>query len=493
MAGLAILATVVTVPFLYHHVSQLAFNPDPFTYLQQAKEVLEGKKLYTEVQFDKGPITILIYAIPEIFFPRSYPAANAFLGICLSLQSLAFVWVFRRDFTIGVACTLAITLIPLTNSEFSWLGTEHASNIFVTGAIIIAICIWQKGRFSPWQCLLAGVFSFLAMNVRQTAITVAIVPAIAILFTPKSLSSKAKGAAWCVGGGVLGLVSVLLGAWLISDIPAYLRKFYLHPATYAGLGTWTDTWNLLLEVFTTPLGWIGGAVILLAIAKARAWISATPLLMSAIAAGLLAVAMPHRNYSHYWMGVIPYLAMVIGIELFELRAKRRSVGLAASAFILCLTIVNIGVMYSWTTDHRDWDSRREIAEKADKIAPPNSTLLVWGPMGSEAIVFASEQPEANPNWILWMMEPPRDKLLPISVDELDDEYLENPPKEVAAYSDWIAALKDGAKNDPEHEPEMKLGKLLFKKYEYRFEKPLNNYSIGVLVGPAKVTTQNSLP
>src|ERR1022692_3370484 len=90
IAGLSILLVITIVPFLYWHDSSLGNNPDPFTYLQHTKDVLGGRKLYSDVTFDKGPLSILIYAIPEWVAPRSYRITAFFLAICLVIESLVF-------------------------------------------------------------------------------------------------------------------------------------------------------------------------------------------------------------------------------------------------------------------------------------------------------------------------------------------------------------------------------------------------------------------
>jgi hypothetical protein len=425
--------------------------------------------------------------------PRSYPTIELFLGISLVLQALAFVSAFRNDLTTGLACTLIITLIPLTSSEFAWMGTEHASNPFVTVVLITSIYISRNGRFSPWQCILAGMFTCFAMNVRQTALMVALVPATVILCTPQPIIKKIAGAVWSIVGGIIGLAFILVWVWVISDIPAYLGKFYLHPAAYAGLGTWMDSWHLIGSIFFRPIGWLGAAAVILVLSNFKHWTRNVPLVLSVIISGLLSVALPHREYPHYWMGFIPNLALIAGVGLYPFHTRPRSIGLVASVAIVCLTAPGIIRWYGVSTGQDGWTSCNQVALEADKLAPVNSTLLVWGPILSEPVVFASRQPTANPNWILWMMEPPTDKLLPLSVSELYDQYLQNPPKEIVAYSKWMSMLTRGENEKPEIAAEFKLGRLLLDKYEYRFTERVNDYAIGLLVEPGNTATRKDQP
>jgi hypothetical protein len=409
------------------------------------------------------------------------------------MEAMAFVWVFRDDLATGLACTLAITLIPLTSNEFSWMGSEHASNLFVTVVIITAICISRAGRFSPWQCILAGMFTCFAMNVRQTALMVALVPATAIIFAPRPIIKKVIGAGWCVLGGVVGLGIVVAWVWVVGDIPAYLRRFYVNPAAYAGIGTWSDSWHLIFGVFTTAHGLIGSAAAILVLGNVKRWFPNGPLVISAIVSGMLSVAIPHREYPHYWMGFIPNLALILGCALYPLHVKMRSIGLIASVAIISLTFPGIMAWYNWTTTQDGWNSMKRVAETADQLAPKNSTLLVWAPVLSESVVFASKQPPANRIWILWMLDPPISRLLPVPVDEIYDQYLTDPPTEIAASKKWMTALDRGISEPEKLKAEFNLGRLLFARYRYQLMANVEDFSIYSLVGPSDSTTQKISP
>jgi hypothetical protein len=177
--------------------------------------------------------------------------------------------------------------------------------------------------------------------------------------------------------------------------------------------------------------------------------------------------------------------MIVGLGLYQIQAKWRGVILVVSVVVFCISLPNIRTLYIRASENPDTIQRQEVANAADKAAPKNSTLLVWGPMGSEAIVYASRQPEASKYWILWEWAPPRDKLLPLPLSEIYDQYLQQPPTEIIAYSKWKDLLEGEpeSKDIPEIAAQFKLARLLFERFEYRFDISANGFEIGRLVGP----------
>src|SRR5579863_1779992 len=69
--AVCIVAALLASPYLYQCVASIQPSVDSYTYAEAAKEVLQGRKLYTDIYFDKGPLTALLVAIPALLEPRS--------------------------------------------------------------------------------------------------------------------------------------------------------------------------------------------------------------------------------------------------------------------------------------------------------------------------------------------------------------------------------------------------------------------------------------
>jgi hypothetical protein len=467
-------AAVCLAPFAYRNASAYFLDPDPFTYGQYAREVLSGKNLYRDTVYDKGPLMYLVYAIPESLVPRSYPALGAFLGIYLAIQAIAFFWIFRANPPAALAAALVMTVIPLTNYSWQWLSTEQVSNLFVTGALIVIYQLIRSGKYSALQCILAGVFTCLAMNVRQTGIFAALVVAAAILSARIPPRKKLTGFGWAAIGGLVGFVIVLAWVMIISDIASYLRVFFIYPRIYAGLGTWQDSWALVKWIFDQPMGILGGGFLLLALF--RNW----PVALACAAATVISVAIPHRQEFHYWSGGLPYLALLAGIGLEKFAGRLQTISLSAALLIFPVCSFDLIGMYKTADASTRWQQALDTARKIDEFALPHSSVLVWGPIGSDAIVYASQREPVNKHWVLWTMEPPADKLLPVSVNYIQNEYLANPPKFIAEYRPFLEKIKSSKDPNADFGPTINLGKMLLDHYHYTEVGNAGDYVVAVL-------------
>jgi len=140
-------------PIIYGLTGRLALDRDPYIYAQIGREMLEGKSLYDETWMDKPPLTYVLYAIPQVIFPRSIVAISVFAGIVIAVQGLMFAWAFRNCALAAICCLLFLTLYPQTVLNFAWASTEHFSNVFVAGTLIIALSIFRERKFSILQCV----------------------------------------------------------------------------------------------------------------------------------------------------------------------------------------------------------------------------------------------------------------------------------------------------------------------------------------------------
>ena len=307
-------AILVSLPFLYWATARQAVSTDPFVYAQTAKELLAGHRLYLDTWQDKPPLVFLFFAIPQLFDPRSYAALSFFLGICLAIQAILFRWTFRSNRVAAFCCLLFVALFPMTNSDFVWLSTEHLSNFFVAGNLLLAFAIYRDRKFRLGQCALAGVLSCLAFHVRQNALFSGTVPLLSILLSGQSNQAKAVGAAVMAGAAVAcwGLVLALMAS--IGDLHGYFYTVFTYPRLYANAGESGSNLDLLLDVFQLVLP------ILLAILLGLTWGGRYQWL--AVGAAIIGVGfcmLPQRPFPHYWANLLPTIALLIGLAMQDPR------------------------------------------------------------------------------------------------------------------------------------------------------------------------------
>jgi hypothetical protein len=402
----------LAAPFGYWFAARLALDCDPFTYAQIAKDMLAGGRLYTDVQTDKGPLTALAFAIPQVFFPRDYLAIGACLGLILIVQAAIFVWIFRDNPPAMVAAALCITILPLADWRWAWPSTEHLSNTFVVCNIALAYLIARRRWFRLRQAFLIGLFTCLCLNIRQTAVCSALVPVVSILTVAPNVKAMVKAFVAAVIGGLVGFGFIILLVWRIGDVYSYLQTLFFHPKTYASLGGWADVWKLISVNSNGVLAIAAvGCVSLGLFSQYRS------LAITAIVAACMTIVIPRREFSHYFVGAFPYMALLLGVGL-ERYSNRKLFCWACPAIMACVLFLPIKETLALAYSQPREIEMADLAHSVDKLAPASSTMLVWGGSGSEPIVFASEHPTASKYWILWMMDIPNAPLLPITPKEI---------------------------------------------------------------------------
>jgi hypothetical protein len=245
------------------------------------------------------------------------------------------------------------------------------------------------------------------------------------------------------------------------------------------LGTWNDSWQLVKWIFDEPLGIIGFGFLLLALF--RNW----PVTVSCAAAAVISVALPHRQELHYWSGALPYVALLAGIGLERFSGRLQPIGLLVALLIFPISYFDLAGIFRTANASTIWQQSLDTARKIDELAPPNATVLVWGPIGSDAIVYASHREPASKYWVLWTMQPPADKLLPISVSQIQNEYLSHPPWFIAENRKFLDRIKSSSDPNADFGPTINLGKMLLDHYHYENVGIAGDYVVARLLDGGK--------
>jgi hypothetical protein len=483
VALIVILASSIVAPSIYRYLARVEVDTDALTYAQAGKEILAGRRLYSEIYMDKGPLTVIAFAIPQLFSPRNSQAIGESLSFVLMGLALIFAWAYRFNPSAMAAAGSFIILFPMTSRNFFWFSSEHISNLFVAGNLVIAYKIARRQSFSFIDCFLVGFISCLALNVRQTALLSGIVPAVLWIKYAGTWNRILKAIACGFLGGILAFLIILLVVAHIGDIHEYLYMIFTHPSSYAGDGSWHRAWRLFADNAFKPLTMF--VVIFLGYAIFSRY---KAVVISAVIAGVLTCAIPRHDFSHYLAGLFPYMALSIGIGFDRNSTFDQIFAWACVAFTVCVCVplakenIKTARLSSSAIDMAD------IAPAIDRVAPPSASLFVWGPMGSEAIMFASRLPAANKFWILWMFNHYASGSRPVSVSEITSEYLANPPTVMAMDQNYRKADESPSSAD-DFRVGWELGKALLSKYKYVVKESKNGFDIAVLQATSEPATR----
>ena len=449
---------LLSVPWLYRYTARQIYNPDPFLYAQAAKEVLSGKRLYLEAWQDKPPLGILAYAVPQLFAPRSYAGICFFFGCCLVAQCLLFWRMFRSHRGAVLSGMLFIALFPITLGDFTWPSTEHFSNIVALGILLVGYTMFREQRFMPSLCATVGALVCLAFNVRQNTVVACLVPFMAILSGRQTLREKLVGLGVAGTAGLImwGLILILVVA--IGDWKGYLYTVFQYPRAYARLGNAHSALELARFLFSmTSLPMILALFLGIALGTRFRWFA-----LSVMAAGVLGCLMPLRPFGHYWVSLFPYVALLIGVALAEGEHVPVQFGWACAGMFAVLVFPRAARQLVECRNDAQQLAYREVAGAVDRIAPAGATLMVVGPLGSESIQFASRLPAANTFSTAFQLNPPPCTILPRPIEQIFDEYLQQPPTMIVIHRDQLAATT----NSPPPTNPQRLIKLLAVRYNY---------------------------
>jgi len=427
-------------------------NPDPFTYGQYGKQLLAGESLYDQILLDKPVLVPLIYALPQVLFPRSYLALKVMLAIVLAIQSLLFLVLIRPRFWAGLAASALLMLLPLSYWDWEWPSSEHFSNLWIMG-VLLACWRTTTSQVSMAKAVVIGVLLGLGFLTRPATAVYAAVP-IALILT--SRESWQKRGQFLVIIGVTGLAILVASVGLVAllgSVHGYLYVLFVHPYHYAAQTYAPMSAKWLLVTCTHSM--LLAAMILAAIAATLSRFRV--LLLVGLACGLLAAIAPNRAFEHYLAHVFPATAIAIGCALSEPlglpTSMRRSRMIWPDGLALFTAVVfAAGIAFEMRhrfreialKDHSVWVAEK-VAERIDDAVPKSGTLWVVGPMFSEKVRFASRRNHAYPIESTWELDLPEIFSLYKPADQILIDYLNHPPTALAIHSTCATQL---GSNDP---------------------------------------------
>jgi hypothetical protein len=475
----AMAVLLLATPFFYGYLARFAINCDPFIYGQNAKEILQGERLYSEIWVDKPVLTPLLYAVPQLLFPRSYEAIAVFGSLGLVLQAALCWWVFRASRALALAAVAFVTFFPVAHLDYVWPSTEHFANLFATGNLLVAYAIISKRRFTLWQCAAVGALSCLAFHVRQTAILSGAVPFAAVAMAEASWRRKTIGVAVMFCGGVAALAAAIGLVVKFGDPKSYFNAIFLHTHSYASTGNPLEPVELTITLLESGLGVLFVLFLVMSFASRYRW----PALIAAIV-GLAQCLSPMRAFEHYWVGLFPYVIFLSALALDRSIPGRGPLALIYAAVLLIVMSPQAAWLLKIAGDRPTWHAYQHVAAAVDRAAPGGGTLLVFGPVGGcEPIQFASTLAPAHMVWTVFGLDPPVCNILPhaLTGDDVFAAIMAKPPTVLAIRADYAQSAILAA--DPKDLPRSRLLiRSLVGKYRYEQKENVEGYIIAVLAG-----------
>jgi hypothetical protein len=450
-------AGVVLTLVAYALSARSVLDQDVFIMAEIAQRVLQGARLYATVWDNKPPLTLLIYAVPQLFAFGSYTALQVFLGVLTCAQGWLWMRYAPGPWLLRCGGAVVVALFPLSNYYFAWFSSEDTANLFVFMFLLCAYRAFDAKHVTRGDALGMGITLVLAFHARQTTVVFGPLALIALWGARAPLHSKWQSLAWMVAGA-LGALAAVIGLMLwVGDLAGYINAVFFGPQKYAG------NWRLLIDLISAFRSDITTFLFFAALAylltqPALRWFA----LMAAVAT-IACILLPKRDHLHYWEQIGPCMVLLVHMAARSLAERDVRWERAAGIVVPCFFVLNVSWTLAKCVISHDTAPAYAAAHAIDASAKPGDRLLVIGPSAGP-IYYASRLPHAHMYfWEFYLYGIP--DVLPEPLAQIISEYRQHPPELMAVDKTLLARIQ-GAES-PNDNVSLKLVRSLLSERTYR--------------------------
>lgn len=442
---IAAVATICRIPSFLHPL----VDWDEAQYASIAELLRTGGRLYGTGGVDNKPPGI--YWTYEAIFALCGRYAMWAVHALALIVAIATAWLVAR-IAARVATERSGTLAGIACACFGayprLLGanTELFMMLPLTGVMLLALQARHARRWWP-HLVGCGALLVVAAGYKQTALPTGLIIVASVIGTPRPLVRLATAGIGLVGALALGLVAV----WQLGSIHEMWHWCAARiVGSYWGSGWAAATWVKLVVGFgpivaCTAILWLAAARGLRGVRTASA---AEKLCWLWLAISVASAAAPLRFYGHYFVQILPAVAVVGGVELD--RAWSRASWRAATLALLVVpgtAIVAYACVVEPLTDHVGAMSPDLTAPAAwvKDHTQPDARIFVWDTVAA-IYVLADRLPASR--FVGFMRGAARDQDAPPSSSwdtspevwpALADDFAAHPPAVVidASTADYL--------------------------------------------------------
>jgi 4-amino-4-deoxy-L-arabinose transferase-like glycosyltransferase len=387
-AGAVVLGTLLRVHFLHAPLVS-----DEGGYATVARLWGSGYRLYGDVAWVDRPQGLLVlYRVAGLAGTAEAFRVLAMIAAAVTTAGVAaFAWALagRRA---GALAALAYAVVsPSPHLEGYTANGELLAGAFATTAC--AAAAWWLTARRPWLLVLAGLTAGAAPLVKQSAFDGLVVVAAAILLAG---SPRGRNIALAVAGAVIAPAAAVIHAAL-TGFHAWWWAIVGYRSTTESL--WSGDVGARLRLLAdSVVPVLQDLPLLLALAVAGVVVARRERFLALpctwIAAGFLGLLGGGLYHPHYWVQLIPPLAVLGGIGADRLAAHPRWLaGVVAGA--VALTLVWSVEPYTTTPSARAPDVGRALGAET---RPGDPVYVIWG--NADAYWYADRPPAFRYLWVL---------------------------------------------------------------------------------------------
>ena len=397
---------------------EFLLNPDELLWAVSAREFLAGKTLYRDVWLDKPPGATLIYAAVFALTGVKMLAIRIFAPLYVFVTALVVRAIGKQLYDDRIGWMAAFLFSYLSVNYFPedmiLLNTELLMLLPCCAATWCFLHALLRDDQRVAYFIAAGMLTAAAALIKPVALVNLLFFALAPLFPKARRDGRTLAAAFFSTSA--GLIVVFGAFYLIVDL-AEVREAFVRDALLTGTHYVTDqTWAETLRRSTGLLFYVGYNVTFFVLAAmglrkrgpGRVWMTLWLL------ASFLGAAAGRRFYGHYFIQVIPPLAVLGGAGLHKfVQQLRASPSLKLKAVAITLVLLagfsfyrfqERAIIFAWDTVIRRPISDRwlltrfnrdihNIAGYIDAHTAPQDAIFVWG--FKPEIYYAARRPLAS--------------------------------------------------------------------------------------------------
>lgn len=337
------------------------FERDEGVYATIAEGMLKGQVPYRDLFDNKPPVVFVWYALSFLVFGEQVAAPRIIAAVLLSFTTLSLFAEVRMLFPRGVAYLAAILFALSTGLPYVALhANTEAYMLFPLVTSLLAFTMGIRTGRGRWF-LLSGVLGALAMLTKQVAVwNLLALAGMALWWSWRKNGARwrsALPAAYLTAGAAAALAAVSL-PWAYSGaLGDFLYANVAYNYKYVGMISNAQRLFLLKRMVlfflffgavAAPLviGSLAGLLTIMRLRKPFGWYLFVVWGLACIAG----VATGGRFYPHYFLELLPVLAILTAIVVYDRFRTRRlrpvpKLLLVASAFFVSISLTTSGLLY----------------------------------------------------------------------------------------------------------------------------------------------------
>lgn len=368
------------------------FINDDVTYVLIAQKLNAGGLLYRDAVDNKPPLIYATVAAALRVAGPSSAAAFKLLTAAVHLGCAALLFVIgRRLFggRVGARAALFFALAVVTGiaEDFPAPNTEAYMNLFALGAL--ALLARDPERSSRRALVVAGALVGVATLYRVQGAAALLGAFIFLTRRRRPPRVRVAGPAWMALGFVLPVAFTVVYLAARGTLADFWIWAIRGNVSYVRLGATAFGWRPLLRIALVIASQL--PLLAMAVPAGVAWLrirepdrTRAELIWIHLLTALFAYQMGSRFYGHYFIQVVPYLALVAAWGHANLpRARSRMLALTPPLLVVWL-VAFAAINAIRLSAMRDEEGSAEAAAYISTVTGPDDELLLWSARGEIA-------------------------------------------------------------------------------------------------------------